>query len=211
MTKVLINIEYEVPVGYGERTVDISFIWPKELYEELRAFLAKYPEEELWYSGLYGKHSQKSVAYKEILEGVTLVEDAEKIKEFQLMYGNERDVSEICDAYGMFIEQIASKQKELEGEMPSWWHYDPDNEEELKQEKWDEVKKELNQAAACLADFAIFLSDEEKKNFQTYLDNNELELARDELRGKFLQVSSFSKHMTRAANLMQLPALLYTD
>jgi len=211
--KLLIDIEFTVDAGrYGnDKEAHFAFIWPRKLWNELKSFLEEYPDEKMWFSGLAGKHSQTYVEYKEILAGITVIIDEDEIKEFRLTYGREHDFSDI-DAYGMFLETVGneynSKKKNDENSdpWPSWWGYEP-SKEELKQEKldkWDEIKKELNGALASLLDFDIHISIEDKNEFDSFISNNELELAWDVLRGILTQHSPFSKQMTRAAELMQL-------
>lgn len=75
----------------------------------------------------------------------------------------------------------------------------------LQEEKWEKIKQELKAANRSLWDFGLSLSfEEEEADFRTYLSNNELELAWELLRDKFLGHSPFLKQMMRAANLMQL-------
>lgn len=209
MTKrSLINIKFELFINRHDSYLGhLAFVWPDELWEELKSLLDEFPDEELSFHELYGKHSRAFVTYKELLEGATVVSDEEKIKEFILVYGHDHDFSEDFDPWDCFMEDIGNNHDKLRGEFPSWWDYGP-SEETLKQDqenKWSSVKENLESAQVSLSDYGISMATEVEKEFTEFLDNNELELAWHHLKDTLTGHSSFSSKMSRAAKLMNLP------
>lgn len=203
----LISIKFDLAIGrYDTYQAHFAFVWPENLWQEFKSFLEEFPDEEVSYYELYGKHSRAYVTYKELLDGSTVTTDTDKVKEFILTHGHEHDFTEDFDPWDCFLEDLGNRHNTLRGEFPSWWDYQP-SKDVLKQEQWDKwdlIKEELKGARISLHDYGLDLDPHDEETFNEFIDNNELQLAWDVLKDVVVKHSVLAKQMARSAKLMNI-------
>ena len=203
----LVSIKFDLAVGrYDTYQAHFSFVWPENLWQEFKGFLEEFPEEEVSYYELCGKHSRAYTTYKELLDGAEATTDTTKVKEFVLQHGHEHDFTEDFDPWDCFLEDLGNRHDSLRGSFPSWWDYSP-SEDEVKQakyDKWDLIKEELKGARISLHDYGLDLDSKSETEFNEFLSNNELQLAWDVLKETVVNHSPLFQQMARSAKLMNL-------